>query len=180
MGRRKLLVVSAIFALLVVIGMFSYVLSASKAFTYLSDDPKACINCHVMNTQYATWQHSAHGVADVKCNSCHLPEGGIGKLIAKAKDGFNHSKAFTFGGYGQAITMSKDGARRVQENCVTCHASLARVVIFDAKLNGDAHKFDSSTATGDRYCWSCHRETPHGKARGLASVPNNLGVREVK
>ncbi len=28
----------------------------SKALSYLSNDPKACINCHIMNTHYATWQ----------------------------------------------------------------------------------------------------------------------------
>ncbi|GHV03672.1 cytochrome c nitrite reductase small subunit [Campylobacterota bacterium] len=176
MGQRKLLVVSALGAFIVAIGVFCYTLSVSKAFSYLSDDPKACINCHVMNTQYATWEHGAHGKT-AACVSCHLPDKGIEKYIAKARDGFNHAYAFTFNTYDQAITISEDGASRVQANCVACHAEPAKTVLANASRN-HTNGFSNSQEVG--YCWSCHRETPHGTVRALATTPNTLGVRYVK
>lgn len=39
-------------------GLYSFYVS--RAWSYVSDDPATCINCHVMTTQYVTWQHSSH------------------------------------------------------------------------------------------------------------------------
>ena len=50
----------SILSVVAAVGMFSYLVHASKMMTYLTEDPKVCINCHTMNTQYATWQHSSH------------------------------------------------------------------------------------------------------------------------
>ena len=60
MKSGKILTYSTTVAVIVAFGLFIYLVHASKALSYLSHDPKACINCHVMNTQYATWQHSSH------------------------------------------------------------------------------------------------------------------------
>jgi cytochrome c nitrite reductase small subunit len=62
----------------------------------------------------------------------------------------------------------------VQANCVSCHAGLTSELIKNAELN---RHFDEHTANGDRPCWSCHRETPHGAVRSLSAAPNALGVR---
>ncbi|GHS85269.1 cytochrome c-type protein [Campylobacterota bacterium] len=176
MGKRKLLIVSAASAFVVAIGVFVYLINVSKAFSYLSDDPKACINCHVMNTQYATWEHSAHREAAV-CNDCHLPNSGVTKYIAKARDGFNHATAFTFGTFENAIVISPHGAERVQANCMECHNNLARRLLANDDLN---HAFGEKTPQAGRFCWECHRETPHGKVRALATTPQNLGVQVIK
>jgi len=64
---QKILSVSLIVLAVVA---FTYVFTLAKGLSYLSSDPKACINCHVMNTSYATWQHSSH--SQVKCIECHL------------------------------------------------------------------------------------------------------------
>jgi|ACQI01.1.fsa_nt_gi cytochrome c nitrite reductase small subunit len=86
---------------------FVYIVYASKMPSYLSSDPKACINCHVMNTQYATWQHSAHGAAGVTCVECHLPtDSFIDKYVAKTIDGWNHSVAFTNDTYDHSMVIS--------------------------------------------------------------------------
>jgi cytochrome c nitrite reductase small subunit len=175
--ENKFLVYSALIAFLIAIGYFAYVVNASKALSYLSSDPKACINCHVMNTQYATWQHSSHGQR-ATCIECHLPTGSmVDKYIAKAKDGWNHSVAFTLNTYKNTIKISDDGAKRVQENCISCHASVTSTLVSNSDKY---HQFnDPSVATG-RKCWECHKGVPHGKVRGLSTVPNNLGVKEVK
>ncbi len=40
------------------VGLSAYLVYVSKAYSYLSDDPEVCINCHVMGPYYATWQHT--------------------------------------------------------------------------------------------------------------------------
>lgn len=37
-------------------------------YAYLSDDPKACVSCHIMRPQY----HGSHKAFAI-CNDCHLP-----------------------------------------------------------------------------------------------------------
>lgn len=161
---------------LVAIGLFAFLLYKSKALSYLSSDPKACINCHVMNPQYATWQHSSH--KDVLCIECHLPRDSfIGKYAAKARDGYNHSVAFTFDTYKHAIKISEDGARRVQENCVSCHKTIVSKLVASNDAN---HNFQDPNYASGRKCWECHKSVPHGKVRSLTSAPNNLGVKELK
>jgi len=109
----------SIFTFILAVLMFGYLVNASKALSYLSKDPLACINCHVMNTQYATWQHSSHRTS-ASCVECHLPtESIVDKYLAKAKDGWNHSVAFTMNSYEHNIQISEDGANRVQANCIT-------------------------------------------------------------
>lgn len=167
----------AIAVIIIATLLFFYMVYISKAWSYLSKDPKACINCHVMNTQYATWQHSSHA-RDVTCVECHLPtDGFISKYMAKARDGFNHTVAFTFDTYDHAIKISDDGAKRVQNNCISCHKSLTSTLAGNANKY---HNFDDENIANGRKCWSCHTEVPHGKVRGLTSTPNNLGIKEVK
>ncbi len=176
MKNSKFLTIGSLTVFLIAIGFFIHLLNSSKALSYLSKDPKACINCHVMNTQYATWQHSSH--KNVGCIECHLPtDGFLNKYLAKAKDGWNHSVAFTLNTYDNAIKISKDAQRRVQQNCISCHSTLVSTLVSNSDIN---HNFkDGEVATG-RKCWSCHKQVPHGKVRGLTTTPNNLGIKEVK
>lgn len=146
--------------------------------SYLSSDPKACINCHVMNTQYATWQHSSHANV-ASCVDCHLPtDNFFEKYKAKTIDGWNHSVAFTMGTYDNAMKISEYGAERVQKNCISCHKSVTSTMSSNAK---NYHNFDDkSSIENGRKCWDCHKSVPHGKVRGLSTTPNNLGIKEVK
>lgn len=177
MKENKTIKKIAIWVFLIAIGGFGYMLYISKAFSYLSSDPKACINCHVMNTQYASWQHSSHA-REATCIECHLPtDGFIKKYMAKAIDGWNHSKAFTLNTYDHAMKISDDGARRVQENCISCHKSITSTLVN----NGDKyHNFDEPYVENGRKCWSCHKSVPHGKVRSITSTPHNIGVKELK
>lgn len=160
----------------ITLGMIIYTAKISKAHSYLSKDPKACINCHVMNTQYATWQHSSH--KDVGCIECHLPTDSIvEKYAAKAIDGWNHSLAFTLGTYDPAIKISDYGAKRVQKNCKSCHEQLTSTLEKNHFAN---HHFGNSEDQDERKCWSCHKSVPHGKVRSTTTIPYNLGVKEIK
>lgn len=47
--------VGAVFSVGIIFGLGAYLVYVSKAYSYLSDDPKVCVNCHVMGPYYATW-----------------------------------------------------------------------------------------------------------------------------
>lgn len=178
MEKSKLEIITKLVGVVAVL-MFAYIVYASKMPSYLSSDPKACINCHVMNTQYATWQHSAHGVAGVTCVDCHLPtDNFIDKYVAKTVDGWNHSVAFTNDTYDHSMKISDFAARRIQKNCISCHSSQASTIVTNADKY---HNFnDQSGVKSGRMCWDCHKGTPHGEVRGITTTPNNLGVKELK
>ena len=160
---------------LVVIGLFAYVVNESKMLSYLSSDPKVCINCHTMNTHYATWQHSSHR-EKASCVDCHLPRDSFtNKMIAKARDGYNHSVAMTLGSYGYNLRISDNAATRIQDNCISCHGEIVSQMLDNSKLYEVA---DSHVQMG-RLCWDCHREVPHGTVRNLTTTQNNLGVKEL-
>ena len=165
----------AICSVVVMIGMFAFLVNESKMLSYMSSDPKVCINCHAMNTHYATWQHSSHR-EEATCIDCHLPSDSfVNKMIAKARDGFNHSVAFTLRDYGYNLRTTDDAAKRIQDNCISCHDDIVSQMLETSKLYSN---FDSHVQMG-RKCWDCHRRVPHGKTRNLTTAQNNLGVKEL-
>lgn len=148
------------------IGIVFYLFYASNAISYLSDDPKTCINCHVMNPQYATWQHSSHKES-ANCNDCHVPHDNIfNKYFFKAKDGMRHATMFTLKLEPQVIFIKDAGLKVVQENCKRCHIKTNEKVGL-LNLTGEAH-----LKSDGKVCWSCHREVPHGRVNSLSSTPN--------
>ena len=175
MENSRLMKTVATCCVLVVIGLSGYLVVESKALSYLSSDPKVCINCHAMNTHYATWQHSSHRNW-ATCVDCHLPQDSfVDKVIAKARDGYNHSVAMTLGDYGKNLRTSKDAAKRIQKNCISCHDEAVSQMLANAALYQNT---EHDLAMG-RPCWDCHREVPHGTTRSLLTAQNNLGVKEL-
>ncbi len=147
-------------------GLFIYLLYVSKAVSYLSDDPKTCINCHVMSPYYATWQHGSHGRVAV-CNDCHVPHNNaLSKYFFKAKDGIYHATVFTWRAEPQVIRIKEAGTDVVQENCQRCHNHMNEKV----KTVGITLA-DKDHGKG-KLCWDCHREVPHGTVNSLSAVPD--------
>ena len=141
-------------------GLLFYVARISEAASYLSDDPEACINCHIMFPQYATWQHSSHG-RFTTCNDCHVPQDStIRKYYFKANDGLRHSALFTLRLERQVIQAIPESRKVIQENCIRCHGKMVEPV----GLAGHGKT--------DRACIECHREVPHGRIHSLSSTPN--------
>src|SRR5215211_7065874 len=81
-----------------------YTFAYAKGWSYLTDDPAACANCHVMREQFDGWLKSSHR-AVATCNHCHTPANFIGKYATKASNGFWHSFFFTTGGYEDTIQI---------------------------------------------------------------------------
>lgn len=149
----------------ILIGIFLFILHAAKATSYLSDDPKACVNCHVMTPQFATWERGSHGKVTI-CNDCHVPQDNfINKYLFKASDGLRHSFMFTFRLEPQVIQIHDAGKKAVQQNCIRCHSNVIHPISLRAVSNKQIINEE------ERYCWDCHRETPHGRANSLSSTP---------
>lgn len=150
----------------ILLGLGLMIFRLSNAVAYMSDDPEACINCHVMTPQYATWIHSSHRDR-ANCNDCHVPHDNIvRKLWFKANDGMRHAYMFTFRLEPQVIKVKDAGKTVLQENCIRCHlnqlgsSSIASITLKDSE-SGKGH-----------LCWDCHREVPHGRVHSQASTPH--------
>lgn len=130
----------------VVLGVGGYTFWYGGGHAYLSDDPRACVNCHIMQESYDTWRVSSHRGAT--CNDCHLPEAGPGKYAAKVENGFRHSWAFTFQDV-QVLRITRGNLENLQGNCVRCHAALVWMI--------RPHELDAPAA-----CTRCHRGVGHG------------------
>ncbi len=137
----------------------------SNAVSYLSDRPEACINCHVMASEYATWQRGSHGRVAV-CNDCHVPHDNfLRKYAFKGMDGLRHATVFTLRMEPQVIKLNTAAIAVVQENCVRCHVNLVENVTDFGVRGSGPHSGQG------QLCWRCHRQTPHGRVHSLASTP---------
>ena len=147
-----------------IVGLGLFLAKESEIVSYMTDDPQACVNCHVMTSEYNSWMHSSHREV-ASCNSCHVPQDNIfSAYYFKAKDGLYHSYIFTMRKEPQVIRMLEASQEVVQQNCIHCHQDQ----LIDPKLASwsDSHKENRT----ERACWSCHMEVPHGKVHGLSST----------
>ncbi|HQR35977.1 MAG TPA: NapC/NirT family cytochrome c, partial [Blastocatellia bacterium] len=90
MKIRKLrsIVLAALVGMSVGVGVYTFVYA--KGYSYLTNNPASCANCHIMNEQYDGWLKSSHRSV-ATCNDCHTPPSLIGKYATKASNGFWHS-----------------------------------------------------------------------------------------
>nr|WP_321232214.1 cytochrome c nitrite reductase small subunit [uncultured Psychroserpens sp.] len=159
---------TAMFFIAVVIGLGLFMARESKIVSYLSDDPQACVNCHVMTSVYNSWMHSSHREW-ANCNDCHVPHDNIvNKYYFKAKDGLYHASVFTARAEPDVIEMKEASQEVVQNNCIRCHVQQVTQAKYDGWLEGH-----NENRTG-RQCWSCHKMIPHGKVHGLTTIKFNV------
>jgi cytochrome c nitrite reductase small subunit len=136
-------------------GIGAYTFRYAEGLSYLSTNPTACVNCHIMQPQYNAWQKSSHhGVA--VCVDCHLPEAFFAKYIAKAENGWRHGEKFTTQDFVEPIVVQAAGQRILQANCVRCHDALVHDLAAGARGEQDALK-----------CVHCHASVGHGERAGL-------------
>lgn len=150
---RAALIVAVLLGL--AMGVSGYTFRYAEGLSYLSSDPKACVNCHIMQSQYDAWQKGSHH-AVATCNDCHIPPSGLAKWIAKATHGYQHSKGFTFQDFEEPIRAKAASAASVQENCVRCHSDLLHDQLAGATTDRDAVQ-----------CVHCHRGVGHGEQAGM-------------
>lgn len=139
----------------VLFGVGGYTFRYAEGLSYLSSDPRACVNCHIMKPEYDGWQKSSHHTA-ATCVDCHLPSDFVPKYIAKAESGFRHSKEFTAGTFHEPITVKPQGRRILQDNCIRCHGDLVETMAAGSP-GGPSHVS----------CVHCHSSVGHGDRAGL-------------
>ncbi len=150
----KLPIILAITAAVFAMGYFAFVTDAAA---YGGNAPETCANCHVMDSQYENWYHSAHG-GWAKCTDCHLPHENIAVYYAeKGRQGVKDTYAFVSGNIPAAIRANDKTKGIVQENCIRCHLQTVESILMGAQPY-------------DRYCWECHRDVAHS-LRGASGFP---------
>lgn len=158
----------AVFLLAVMTGLGFFMAKEAEVVSYMSDDPLACVNCHVMTSVYNSWQHSSHREW-ASCNDCHVPQDNIlNKYYFKAKDGLFHASVFTLRAEPEVMFMREASEEVVQDNCMRCHIQQVTQTKYDGYIN------DHATNRTDRKCWECHKEVPHGKIHGISTIKNNI------
>ena len=128
------------------VGLGGFTFVYARGYSYLTDNPAACANCHVMSEQFAGWSRGSHRSVAVR-NDCHTPASTFGRYTTKASNGFWHSYYFTFGGFPDPIQMTPRNRAITQAACLKCHAENHE---FDCRAGGSA-----DTASGRRGRRSC-------------------------
>ena len=131
----------------VAIGLGMYTFVYAKGYSYLTNDPNACANCHVMQGHFDSWVKSSHhNVAS--CNDCHTPHNGlIPKYASKAYNGFFHGLAFTTGDYPNPIRIKPINHDITEDSCISCHQAIVASITppHQEKLS----------------CTTCHSDVGH-------------------
>lgn len=130
-----------------IVGLGSFTFVYARGYSYLTDDPNACANCHVMRDVFTAWTRGSHrNVAT--CNDCHTAHDNlVSKYISKAINGVNHSIAFTTGNFHEPIRAGRFNRDIARENCMHCHAAVTSQM---SHVGGEATD-----------CLACHSRVGH-------------------
>ncbi len=131
-------------------GLGSYTFVYARGYSYLTNDPAACANCHVMRDYYGGWLKGPHRSVAV-CNDCHAPHNFFGKYATKASNGFWHSFYFTSGHYPDNLEIKPRNLRIADEACLHCHREITQAI-----LSSPAHGEKGKTS-----CVRCHYDAGH-------------------
>lgn len=135
-----------------VAGLGGYTFLYARGASYLTNDPAACANCHVMREQYTGWIRSSHRAVAV-CNDCHTPANLVGKYATKATNGFWHSFYFTTGRFHEPIGITPGGRAVAEASCRNCHAAIVSAI---------DHPPGAGAARGQAMsCIRCHGSVGH-------------------
>lgn len=145
LGKSGAVVAGIVVGLAAGIGAFTF--WYGKGASYLTNDPAACANCHIMQSQYDGWLTASHR-AVATCNDCHTPHTPVGKYTVKARNGFWHSFAFTTGWFPEPIRIKESNRAVTERRCRECHTEMARVV-------------DGAGGEEPRSCITCHASAGH-------------------
>jgi cytochrome c nitrite reductase small subunit len=128
------------------IGGFTFVYA--KGASYLTNDPVACANCHVMRGHLDGWLAGSHRAVAV-CNDCHAPHDLVGKYTTKAVNGFWHSVAFTTGWFHEPIRVTPRNQAVTEQACRYCHEPITTAI--------DPHRGERAAMS----CVRCHQSVGH-------------------
>ena len=159
LGQRWVLLASVLIGLALGLGLFTF--GYARGYAYLTNDPSACANCHIMSEHYAAWMKgSHHSVAT--CNDCHTPHYLVGKYLVKARNGFWHSFYFTTGGYPDPLRITERNHEVTEHACRYCHAEITDAIEHGtARYASNASDRSGSRMSAELSCVRCHRYVGH-------------------
>lgn len=132
------------------VGIGVYTFWYAKGYSYMSNDPAACANCHIMNEQYDGWLKSSHKTV-ATCNDCHTPHNFFGKYYTKASNGFWHSYYFTTNDFHEPIQITERNRQVAEESCRYCHQQMVESITVSV----DKEHYEQVS------CIKCHRSVGH-------------------
>jgi cytochrome c nitrite reductase small subunit len=135
------------------IGVAGYTFFYAKGYSYMLNDPLACMNCHVMREQYDGWQKASHHTV-ATCNDCHIPHDFVGKWTTKALNGYHHSTAFTLQNFHEPIQIKPGNAAVLNANCLHCHKDFVREITAHRVMKDEELR-----------CIRCHADVGHGPTK---------------
>ena len=152
-------------AALVVIGAAAglgiYTFAYARGWSYMTNDPEACANCHVMNEQYDGWLKASHRSV-ATCNDCHTPHNFVGKYYTKAKNGFWHSFYFTTQSFPEPIRATASSRKITEAACRRCHEAIVQA------MGTPAH-----AGSTDISCIRCHGSVGHMELSATSAGPES-------
>lgn len=119
------LVFGAVIGLAAGVGAYTFIYA--KGGSYLTNDPAACANCHVMQAYYDAWIKSSHRQVAV-CNDCHTPHSLFPKYATKASNGWHHSFAFTSGRFPDNLQIKPHNLEITEHACRSCHQAVVDAI----------------------------------------------------
>ncbi len=135
MTRLQRASIAAALAVGLAAGLGVFTFGYAKGASYLTNDPAACANCHIMSEHFAAWQKGSHQAAT--CNDCHTPHNFVGKYVVKARNGFWHSFYFTTGRYPDPLRITERNRRVTEEACRYCHQPIVDAIEPELAGNRD-------------------------------------------
>jgi len=142
--------IAVVIVLAVGAGLGAFTFGYAGGASYMTNDPAACANCHVMRGHYDDWRHSSHRAVAV-CNDCHTPPGLVPKYVTKARNGFWHSFYFTTGRFHEPIRITSGNRVVTEKACRKCHAMIVAAIDPNPHVN-------QADATS---CIRCHSTVGH-------------------
>lgn len=149
-GRWHGLLITTAALIGVTIGLGAFTFVYARGGSYLTNNPAACANCHIMRDHFGAWLKSSHRSVAV-CNDCHAPHDLAGKYMTKARNGFWHSFYFTTGRFADPLRITPRNHEVTEQACRYCHEAITEAI-------------DHSGASGNVAsieCTKCHRNVGH-------------------
>ncbi|WP_096896482.1 cytochrome c nitrite reductase small subunit [Candidatus Scalindua japonica] len=135
----------------IILGMGGFTFHYGEGASYLSNDPAACANCHIMKSHLNAWHKSTHH-AVATCNDCHAPHDSLlSKLYCKGRNGFFHSLAFTIGNFPEPLRITDYNRFITEDACRSCHADITYAIDTHPTINSEVRLS----------CIRCHSSVGH-------------------
>ena len=146
---RWALVAAVVAGMVAGLGLFTF--GYARGYSYLTNDPDACANCHIMREHHDAWMKASHH-AVATCNDCHTPHTPVAKYVVKARNGFWHSFYFTVGGYPDPLRITGPNRDVTEQACRYCHETITEAIDHRSAAGGTAEPLS---------CVRCHRYVGH-------------------